>query len=441
MSEIPCNSFRRRLLAALVIFAPAGVTRAFSPYEEAPIHYSQTTPRDAVQRLQAEIEAGRWRASGAEPKVLLRELLDRMKVPVESQVMVFSKTSKQLAKISPQNPRAVYFSDNAYVGWVPGGEMEVVDFDPNLGMVFYLFSVTDTTRPPRFIRDNSCLDCHANSATDNVPGVVVRSVYTASDGQPILSGGSFYTSHDSPLTERWGGWYVTGQHGRQRHMGNAFATEERPSGRVTLDYEPGANVRDLSRYFNTATYLRPGSDIVALMVLEHQVNLHNAFAAASQEIRRAAHFQAALASMGKGGAPTNALTGTALLVAKNHAEKLVRLLLFCGETDLEGEGVEGDEAFVEAFQRGAPRSRDGRSLKDFQLVSRLFKHRCSYLIYCDAFDAMPAEFRQILFRRLWEVLSGRDKSPDFAHLGETERQRIRTILHETKPGLPPYWMD
>jgi hypothetical protein len=137
------------------------------------------------------------------------------------------------------------------------------------------------------------------------------------------------------------------------------------------------------------------------------------------------------------GGKTNetALTGTALLVARSQVEKLLRLIFFCDEADLHGEGVEGDPAFTEAFQRGAPRSRDGRSLKDFQLVSRLFKYRCSYLVYSQAFENLPAVLR------MWEVLSGRDESPAYAHLGEMERERIRAILADTKKDLPANWLE
>lgn len=431
-----------RTVTLIGLLSLVGASRAFSPYEEAPILYSKTEPRDRVQALQAELSKGTWAVAGRDtPKVLLRELLRRMDVPEESQVLVFSKTSKQLARINPRNPRAMYFSDNAYVGWVPGGEMEVIDFDPHLGMVFYLFAFTDTSKPAGFVRDNSCLDCHANSATENVPGVVVRSVYPDADGQPLLSGGGFFTSHESPIEQRWGGWYVTGAHGMLRHMGNALAREAPEHGRVSLDPEPGANLRDLSAFFPRDLHLRPGSDIVALMVLEHQVNLHNQLCAASQEIRRAQHFQSALASMSGGATNQNALAGTALLVAKSQTEKLLRQIFFCDEADLHGEGVEGDPAFIEGFQRNAPRAKDGRSLKDFQLVSRLFKHRCSYLVYSQAFANLPVALRDILYRRMWEVLSGRDSSPAFAHLGEQERQRIRSILADTKTDLPSYWMD
>jgi hypothetical protein len=429
------------LLPLLLAALPAARLAAFSPYEEAPIHYSKTEPRDAVRRLQAELDSGRWRASREDPRALLREVLGRLQVPEESQVLVFSKTSKQLARIHPRNPRAMYFSDNAYVGWVPGGEIEVVDFDPHLGMVFYLFAFTDADRPPTFVRDPSCLDCHANSATLHVPGVVVRSVFPDPDGQPLLSGGSFFTNHESPIHERWGGWYVTGSHGALRHMGNSFARVDPANGRVSLDPEPGANREDLRGYFPADLHLRPGSDIIALMVLEHQVAVHNQLCAASVEVRRAQHFQSALAAMDpqRSAADAGELSGTALVVARSQVEKLLRLMLFSGEADLHGEGVDGDPAFQDAFQRGVPRSRDGRSLKDFQLSSRLFKYRCSYLIYSEAFANLPAPLRSMFYARLWEILQGRDTSPEFAHLGATERSRIAEILADTLPDLPDLW--
>jgi hypothetical protein len=58
------------------------------------------------------------------------------------------------------------------------------------------------------------------------------------------------------------------------------------------------------------------------------------------------------------------------------------------------------------------------------------------LIYSDAFDAIPGQAREYLLKRLYEVLSGRDQSADFAALSAEDR---RAILVDTKTGLPPEW--
>ena len=109
----------------------------------------------------------------------LRSVLKLLYVPVSSQGLVFSKTSLQLFRISPSNPRAIYFNDNVYVGWVRSGEViEVSTADPNLGAVFYTLDQTASTNP-KFVRRAECLQCHSSRSTKDVPGHIVRSIFPA----------------------------------------------------------------------------------------------------------------------------------------------------------------------------------------------------------------------------------------------------------------------
>jgi hypothetical protein len=59
----------------------------------------------------------------------------------------------------------------------------------------------------------------------------------------------------------------------------------------------------------------------------------------------------------------------------------------------------------------------------------------SYLIYSKYFDAMPTVVKDYVGRRLHEVLSGQDKSPEFSHLSPEDRSATLQILKETKPGI------
>lgn len=407
-----------------------------SMYEQPPISYSQTAPAGPVARLQAQLEAGEVRLNRDSEQQFLRELLAKLAVPVESQVLVFSKTSHQNPYITPTTPRAVYFGDDVYLGWVQGGLVEVVDMSPTLGLTFYMLDHRDSTKPLKFERTASCLDCHASSRVNNLPGVLVRSVYPAANGQPILSQGSFVTGHASPLSERWGGWYVTGRHGEGRHLGNTLATETRNG----MDFDPaaGANQLDLSGYFNPKPYLRGSSDIVALLVLEHQVEMQNLLSQAANYVRLAAHRQKLLRHE-LGEPPTEELTGSSLTVARSQTEKIVRHLLFCDEIRLPEGGIEGDPEFQTAFQHNARRDSAGRSLKDFQLKHRIFRYRCSYMIYAAAFEDLPASLKSMVYARLLAVLDGHDQTELFAHLGSFERGAIKEILLQTMTDLPADW--
>src|SRR5207247_1213252 len=135
-----------------------------------------------------------------------------------SQTLVFSKTSFQRDFISPQTPRALYFNAHTYIGWVQGAPvLEVATVDPQLGAVFYILN-QEPGGKPKFVRQTyECLQCHDSGLTRSIPGHIIRSVYPDAQGQPILSEGTYITTDQSPLKERWGGWYVTGRHGMQRH--------------------------------------------------------------------------------------------------------------------------------------------------------------------------------------------------------------------------------
>jgi hypothetical protein len=405
-------------------------------YEEAPIHYSTVTPNDRITELSKQIEDGTFEFdhSGNE-KTFLRSVLKTLGVPEASQVLVFSKTSKQNDHISPQRPRAIYFSDEFYIGWVQGGDIEIVSTDPELGPIFYLLKIPrGEDQHTRFIRDNDCLRCHAGMTRHRIPGLLVRSVYTDDRGFPILSAGTHFTEHDSPLKERWGGWYVTGSHGEMRHMGNTIAIENE-DGSATLDTERGANLSTLTGLIDTEPYIRQDSDIVALMVLEHQVTAHNAIIAASYVSRQAIHRNRMLAQFLDH--EPDEFTETTQSVLDHQAEDLLRALFFCGEFQLEGFGVEGSEAFQEAFQANARRAENGKSLKDMQLLSHLFKYRCSYMIYTPTFTNLPKPFKDIVLRKMVELLESDSPPEEFQHLGKRERERIHQILSETLDGFPP----
>jgi len=422
-------------LAVLTAFAFSAPALGQISFEEAPINYNQAPVNDPVSRLQRKLDAGEKKLDRDPRFGYLKSLLTHFDVPASSQSLVFSKTSFQLRRISPRSPRALYYGADVYLGWVPGGDvMEISAVDPNLGVNFYTLSQQESAKP-KFVRQtDTCLQCHGSSLTRGVPGHLVRSVYPAPDGQLILSAGTFLTDHESPLKERWGGWYVTGRHGAQRHLGNLLVRESDDP--QHLDMDKGANITDLATRFETSKYLTPHSDIIALMVLEHQTSMHNRITRANFQTRIALRDQGVMNEVLE--RPDDYRSESTKRRIAKAAELVVRYLLFGGEITLT-DPIQGTSGFAREFAARGPRDSQGRSLREFDLKSRLFKYPCSYLIYSEAFGGLPAAVKDAIYRRLWEVLTGQDKSDEFAHLSSKDRTAIREILRDTKRGLPDYW--
>jgi hypothetical protein len=416
------------LSALLLGVAPA---RA-GDIEHEPISYGKAPADNAVSRLQKRIDAGQVRLAFGDGFGYLPALLRELRLPVSSQVLVFSKTSFQRDRIGPRTPRAVYFGDDAYVGSCRDGEvLEVSAVDPQLGAVFYTLEQKQAEKP-RFTRQtDACLICHASSFNQGLPGHLVRSLYVDGSGLPMLNLGSYRTDHASPLEKRWGGWYVTGRSGRQDHMGNLILADEPPPG-GQIDVSGSRNVTDLRKRFNTSAYLSPHSDIVALMVLEHQTEMHNRIARATLQTRMALYDEA---EMNKAlGRPADYRSETTTRRIASAGEPLVQYLFFSGEAKLT-DAIQGTSDYAREFSAKGPCDRSGRSLRELDLKKRLFWYPCSYLVYSPAFDAMPGPVKDYVRRRTSEVLSGKDTSAEFAHLSAEDRRAALEILRETKPGL------
>ena len=435
--------FRRRFVrlapvvcAFQLIICSAGSVDA-QDFEAAPISYSKSTPTDRVAKLAADMKAGK-RALRYEPEFgYLRSLLKELNVPLSSQTLVFSKTSLQRNFIKAATPRAIYFSDDVYVGYCQGGDvLEVSVVDDKLGAVFYTIAQDaqeqdDPKYAPLPIRQTDhCLICHASSATRNVPGHTLRSVYSDAAGYPILSSGTYRTDQTSPFEHRWGGWYVTGTHGDMQHVGNyihsGYGNPER------ADHSAGWNVKSLKKLFDVEAYLTPHSDIVAHLVLAHQTEAHNCITNAGFGVRQAMEYQTNLNR--ELGEPIDQLRESTTSRIKSVCEPLVEYLFYCEEAPLGGKVV-GTSTFAQEFAAQGPRDKQGRSLRDFDLERRMFKYPCSFLIYSSSFQALPKEAKQYVYRRMKEVLTGKDGSKTFKHLSADDRRAIGEILQATLPDF------
>ena len=422
------------LLMAVACWA-AAMAPAADDYERPPISYSESQPDNPVERLQCRLDAGQARLPFDDRCGYLPGVLDALGVPRSSQALVFSKTSLQQQKIGPRNPRALYFNDDVYVGYVRSGDVvELSVADPRLGTVFYTLDQQAVERPRFVRRTEQCLGCHGGAQTRGVPGHVMRSVYPDWRGQPIFSAGAHMVDHATPLARRWGGWYVTGSHGAATHLGNV-TYEKRPAGDAPDD-TGGLNQTDLDGRFTAAGYLSRHSDLVALMVLAHQVNAHNELARASFSVRVALHREAALnRELGEPAGHRWPSTDTVLDAA---ATALVECFLFCDEPRLEAP-IAGTSGFAAEFAAAGPRDPGGRSLRDLDLERRLFRHPCSFLIYSASFDALPEELRERFWSRMDTALAATNPIGRFKHIGPEEGSAIREILAATKPGVPAAW--
>ena len=407
--------------------------RAQDDFEGPPISYSKSQPSNRITQLQQQLDSGKLTLKHEAGVGYLRSLLEALQIPIDSQCLVFSKTSLQLRRISPKTPRAIYFSDDLYVGFcIAGDVLEISAVDPQLGTVFYVLSQTPPAAgSPTFQRQtDNCLVCHSSSRTEGVPGHLVRSLLVDTTGQPLLAAGSRNVNHMTPIAERWGGWYVTGLHGSQQHLGNLIL--DRDAATEPPDNSAGLNQTDLSSRFHTASYLSPHSDLIALMVLEHQVLVHNRIARAAFATREALHYETSL-NEALQNAPGTRLESTTRRI-QSAAEKLVEALLFCNEAPLTAP-LSGTSAFAKNFPAAGPRDSKGRSLREFDMQTRMFRYPCSYLIHSEAFRSLPGEMLQAVRTKMLAVLSSDKPDSKFAHLSAADRTAILEILHETEAGF------
>ncbi len=363
------------------------------PHGNPAIGYHETGG-DLLATLDAKLAAGDA-ALGRRPVTgYLEALLDELDVPVESQLLVFSKTALNVRHVKPTTPRAVYFNDDVYVGWVPGArDLEISVDHPSKGGVFYTLS-QDPEKPQRFVRQQRCLACHASSNTVGVPGHVARSFLVDDKGRP--QSGYSRVTHDMPFERRFGGWYVTGTFGGATHLGNLRnpqdeqAREDDP--RYRIDVADLSNVADLSDYPSTH------SDAVAHLVLHHQLHGRNLITRVGYEAR--------------------------LGVRSDAEEQLLRYLFFVDEPAFPGP-VTGTAKYREWFESVEG---DEPTLRTLNLKTRLFENRLSYLVFSNSFQSLPANVRERLWKRIDAVLAGANPTPEFARISAEERKRIRTIV-------------
>jgi hypothetical protein len=404
----------------------------FPSFEHPSIQYTTRPVADPVARLSRKIADGTVRLEFEEGRGYLRSLLEALEIPVESQMLVFSKNSLQSQLISPRNPRSIFFGDSVAVAWVRGGITEIAAHDPQQGVVFYVM-LPVAAGQPLISRRYDCLGCHVSYSSLGVPGMMVRSLLPDAAGAPNRQLGDYTSDHRSAFEHRWGGWYVTGNVDAVRHLGNAtYAYAGDPEAKPVKTALDPASVPGGA---GSGSYLTPYSDAAALMVFEHQVRMINLITRVGWETRLVLHQQRS----------PDTLLDVSLAsrqdlraLLRDTARELVDYLLFVEEEPLPGR-IRSTSGFAEKFAGRGPHDRRGRSLRQLDLTRRLMRYPCSYMIYTQAFDALPAETLDAVYRRMWQVLSGADPDQKYARLALADRRAIVEILRETKKGLPEYF--
>ena len=406
------------IVLSLALSSPGQDINYYDPYSPAHEYHTREL-NDPFTRLIADFESGKRELDNRSGKAFIASMLEHLDVPASSQLLVFSRTSLQTRKISGSNPRALYFNENVYVGYIPGGKVEIVSLDPELGAIFYILDIPKSSELPVIERSGRCMNCHAAAETRRIPGLSTRSVIPGSNWGKLVSFNDKEIGHQIPISERFGGWHVTGDSGISDHKGNL--TGERVGGKIVTEViEPGTE-------FDWSAYLTETSDILPHLLLEHQAGFMNLVLEATYRARTYQY-------IGK-----EKIKPEHVAVLHGLAEELVRYLLFADEAKFPAGGIRIDSQYREDFLADRKEASNGISLKDLDLETRLFKHRCSYLIYSDVFQATPDFFRQHVYQVLGEAISTEKPDPDFTWLSVTEKKAIRGILRETLSDLPEGW--
>jgi len=385
--------------------------------EHPSIQYATRPTSDRVARLSQTLSRGGASLRRDDRTGYLRPVLEALGVPIDSQLLVFSKTGVQRAYTSPHNPRALYFDPSVAVAYVPGAPLlEIAAHDPQQGVVFY--TLDQTAASPVFIRQRSCLSCHRAASTLDVPGMIARSHIVGDDGNILPQTDTHAVDHQTRHPDRWGGWFVTSEdaappYQQLAHLGNiTFSGKGNTSNQVFVDWMTSAP--------ESRGYLLSSSDIAGLLVFDHQMHAINLLTRLNWESRVAA-------SAGR------AIEQDATV--HRLANELADYLLFAGEAPPLSE-LTPRPGFAASLAARVPKDHLGRSLGQLDLVDRLLRYPCSFMIYSDAFEGLPSPIKSVVYRRMTETLSATDPHPMRTdRVGEARRITLE-ILRETKPDFP-----
>ncbi len=405
--------------------------QAFNDFDLPPHDYYERDHDDAMSRLLNRSAKGEYEFGTETGLPLLRKVLRDLGIPESSQILVFSQTSLQRRIISPQNPRAMYFNEDTHVAWMPGGKVEVISFDPQVGGMFYFEDPPELPGDQvSFALRRNCFGCHGGAATNFLPGPLARSNFTSETGRTVRQvPGHDRIGHGVPFEDRWGGYFVTRAPQSLEHLGNSFSA--RVDDKIVVDRVVNRSKADLAAFFDETKLLRPDSDILPLLLFDHQIEAHNLI---MEGVYRDRSWQY---EAKKWGEPTKKTR----VDGEKFFDRLVSYLLFADEVSLHGHEIQRNPVFESAFSKNERKGPNGQSLKILNLNDRLFENRLSYMIYSRSFEEAPASMKERVYNRLWTILSPTSPPESYDYFESGERERILGILKATKTDLPEYWQE
>jgi hypothetical protein len=401
--------------------------------------YEQAATNNRIARLIEQLANGSVQLEYQTERGYLDSLLAALDISPHSQTLVFSKTSLQYMAIDTDKPRAIYFNDDTYIGFVQNSAIiEVTTMDSKLGAVFYVFN-NKRNEPEPFEREHQrCLVCHDSSGTavGGVPMLMAMSSIYSTNNQSLREvSGDKNVTDKMPIAKRWGGWYVSGLHGKQTHLGN-FRLPNAAALNDVDDYLLG-NVSDLAsaKLLNTTPYPAGTSDIVALLLLEHQLTVQNQITyvkfKAPAVLNRLKLLDANKAESWQ------AVPPTAQKVLTRMLDELVKVLLFVDAAPLT-DSIQGAADFQASFYARQPQTTEVQALRQLNLKTRLFEHPLSYLLFSEQFTTLPPYAKDYVYQQLAAALTNNATSAKISHLSAEQRQALLRVLNATPNALTTY---
>ena len=379
-------------------------------FEDKIHQYYSAIPDDSFARLYKTLtDKKREQIQFKNEREALAALLHDLNISKHSQVLVFSNTSLQLSKISAKSPRAVYFNDDLYVGYVPGGFIEIIGIDSRLGAIPYLFKLPQkgNSQYPPIRRSTRCMRCHASEQTGQVPGLLLSSVIPAETGGSLDNLNPHKPGHHLPYSKRFGGWFITDQNETQNNWANSIG-KMKQGGEVMRRKIP------IPYNFIRTKHLSQKSEFVSHLILEHQIGFTNLCITVQYAYREC------FARPSKYNYQE---------MKAYYISELIKYCLFRDEPTLENFQMNETKYFRNYFERT---HQNTHQLRKLDLKTRLFKTRCSYMLGSRVFNELPDSFKITFLDSLKEAISNKESA--YAnltdHLGLEERKTILKVLHE-----------
>jgi len=383
--------------------------------------YYNTAPKDPFSVLIKKIENGTVTLEYNSNRSYLRSLLRELGISPHSQLLVYSTTSLQLSRISPSNPRAIYFTDDIYLGYVPGGQIEIIGIDPQLGAIPYIFNLPQPNelKHPIIYRSKRCMNCHASQDIGGAPGLLIGSVIPGPGGGSIDAFRKKIFGHGVPFNQRFGGWHITGDHPFFNSWANQTGIMEKGN-ILKIPNSPG-------KYFSWNKYLTEKSGIIPHLLLEHQVGFTNRCLTTTYKFREFSQKKQDSINQPK-----------IQKFIEEESNTLLSYLLFQKEVPLPENNIKSDIHFVIDFESKERGKHEEPSLRKLNLKNRLFNLRCSYMIFSNSFSGLPDQIKTNLLKKLHFILTCEHKKipSAYSYLEDTEREEIKIILSKSLQGFP-----